>query len=360
MNFSNMLKKKHISILVAVAAIGAAAVTSFVIKRNNNNDQTDFRVIKHPEFEILVDELYYNPHRILACGDKIVLTGNDPKTGETCFVYDLDGEFLWSGVLQGRGPAETLMGYMFPVSQNGSISYYDLQAKEKMTFTLSELMTEGVSAIQKTFVDLPPWTLLYTGTSDGKEIVLRSRMGNNDGTSPRSIDLRIDGELANTFTELAFDDPEMTFVTSIQTQVAISPDGKRMVLCPTPGATLEIFSIEGPEINRLALKKFIDPKIVVKGASYEREDDSVFGIERVSATDETIYAVYDGETTWEEVKADKTRMIYRNIASFDWNGKPDILYKTDYRVRSVSEQADRLYVILEDESGCCLIARTEK
>ena len=31
-----MLKKKHISILVAVAAIGAAAVTSFVIKSNNN------------------------------------------------------------------------------------------------------------------------------------------------------------------------------------------------------------------------------------------------------------------------------------------------------------------------------------
>ena len=31
-----MLKKKHISILVAVAAIGAAAVTSVVIKMNSN------------------------------------------------------------------------------------------------------------------------------------------------------------------------------------------------------------------------------------------------------------------------------------------------------------------------------------
>ena len=36
MNFSNMLKKKHISILVAVAAIGAAAVSSVVIKRNSS------------------------------------------------------------------------------------------------------------------------------------------------------------------------------------------------------------------------------------------------------------------------------------------------------------------------------------
>ena len=36
MNFSNMLKKKHISIIVAVAAIGAAAVSSVVIKRNSS------------------------------------------------------------------------------------------------------------------------------------------------------------------------------------------------------------------------------------------------------------------------------------------------------------------------------------
>ena len=36
MNFSKMLKKKHISILVAVAAIGAAAVSSVVIKRNSS------------------------------------------------------------------------------------------------------------------------------------------------------------------------------------------------------------------------------------------------------------------------------------------------------------------------------------
>lgn len=51
---------------------------------------------------------------------------------------------------------------------------------------------------------------------------------------------------------------------------------------------------------------------------------------------------------------------YWNIASFDWNGNPDTLYKTDYRVRSVCEQAGKLYVILEDKTGRCLIARTEK
>lgn len=355
----NMLKKIIISIVVAIAAIGAAAVASALIK-SRGDSQADFRVVKHPEIEIIVNELFYNPHRILACDDKIVVTGDDPISGETCFVYDADGTLLRSGVLQGRGPAETLIGYMFPVSQNGTISYYDLQAKEKLTFKLSEFLADGVSAISKTSVDLPPWTLVYTGTSDGKEIVLRSRTGNDEGTSPRSIDLRTDGKLTDTFTELAFDDPEMSFVTSIQAQVAISPSGKKMVLCPTPGATLEIFSIDESELRRLALKKYIEPNIVVKGASYEREDDYVFGIERVSATEETIYAVYDGETTWADFKADRTKLIYGNIASFDWNGNPDTLYKTDYRVRSVCEQAGKLYVILEDKTGRCLIARTEK
>lgn len=86
----------------------------------------------------------------------------------------------------------------------------------------------------------------------------------------------------------------------------------------------------------------------------------MFGIERVSATEDTIYAVYDGETTWADFKADKTKMIYRNIASFDWDGNPDILYKTDYRVRSVCELEDKLYMILENESGLCMIARMNK
>lgn len=110
-----------ISIIVAIAAIGAAAVTSALIK-SRGDSQADFRVVKHPEIEIIVKELYYNPHRILACDDKIVVTGDDPISGETCFVYDADGTLLRSGVLQGRGPAETLIGYMFPVSQNGTIS----------------------------------------------------------------------------------------------------------------------------------------------------------------------------------------------------------------------------------------------
>ena len=326
----------------------------------NNNGSADFRTIKRPEVKIINNELFYNPHKILACDGKIVVTGNDPKSGETCFVYDTDGALVWSGVLQGRGPAETLTGYMFPVSQNGIISYYDLQSKEKLTFKLSTLLTDGISAIEKTFADLPPWTLVYTGTSDGKEIILRSRMGNNEGTPSRTVDLRMDGILTDSFTELAFDNPEMTFITSIQAQVAISPSGKKMILCPTPGATLEIFSIDGLKLKRLALKKYIEPKIVVKGASYEREEDYVFGIEKVSATEDTIYAVYDGETTWADFKADKTKMIYRNIASFDWDGNPDILYKTDYRVRSVCELEDKLYMILEDESGLCMIARMNK
>lgn len=43
-----MLKKKHISILVAVAAIGAAAVISFVIKSNN-------KIILNQNVEALMD-----------------------------------------------------------------------------------------------------------------------------------------------------------------------------------------------------------------------------------------------------------------------------------------------------------------
>ena len=42
------MKKKHISILVAVAAIGAAAVTSFVIKSNN-------KIILNQNVEALMD-----------------------------------------------------------------------------------------------------------------------------------------------------------------------------------------------------------------------------------------------------------------------------------------------------------------
>lgn len=323
-------------------------------------NEPKFKKVIHPEFEVLGEELLYSPYRIVAGDGRIIVTGSDPASGATCFVYDGSGALLGSGVMTGRGPAETLTGYMFPVCYGDAVTYYDIYAKEKLSFGVSDLLQSGSSSVSKTDVDLPSWTVAFTGTPDGREVIVRNFAGNvANGKPVRSVELMADGESVASWDEAAFDDPAMVLVSTLQSQMAISPDGRKMVICPTPGATMELFSLEDG-LDRRAVKRYIEPKIIVRGASYERQNDYVFGIERVSATDKTIYVVYDGETTWAEARDDEDLLIYRNIASFDWNGNPLVLYKTDYRVRSVCELSDYLYAIVEDASGRCFLARTKR
>lgn len=316
-----------------------------------------FRQEKKLEFELLTGELPYSPHTILECDGKIVVTGYSGPSSETCFVYDTQGNMLRSGIMHGRGPSEVLMGYINVSSCNGRIFFHDIQTNEILSFCLSDFLDKGAVAAKKEKVDLSGWCAFfsYSPGKDLVEVISRSYMKDLD-LPQRSIRfIKPDGATYE-YDIAPYDDRAVSYYSTIQPRVVFSPDGKRMAIDQNVGMVLEIFSIEDG-MDLVSKKKFFEPRITITEQGYSYEDNYVFSSEYLKATADRILVIYDGETTYAMSRQDEDRLLFKNIAAFDWNGEPKELYRTDYRVRNVCQVGNMFYAILRDTQGRCFIGR---
>lgn len=318
-----------------------------------------FKEEKHLDFEILSDELMYSPHTILGCGDKIVISGYSNSGGPTCYVYDKEGMLLKTGINQGRGPAETMSGYMNVTAENGVISYHDIMLQQTLSFKLSDFLSDDVMSVEKKQLDLPGWCTFFSEMSDARELRIISRSYLNDLELPqRTVELLDKDGHVSSYDGSPFENRMESYYASSQPFVAISPDGSKMAVGSSIGMVLEVFSLEdGIELTNV--RKFLDPKITQNEYGYERLPDSVYGMEYLKAYEDGIYALYDGETTYSQVRSDRSRLMFKNIAVFDWTGTPQTLYKTDYRMRNMCLFDGIIYAILQDVEGKCYLGKAE-
>lgn len=316
-----------------------------------------FKEEKHLDFEILSDELMYSPHTILGCGDKIVISGYSNSGGPTCYVYDEEGELLEAGIRQGRGPAETMAGYMNVTEDNGIITYHDIMLQQSLSFNLSDFFSDDVLSVEKKQLDLPGWCSFFLEIPDGRELRIISRSYLNDLELPqRTIELMDREGDVFSYDSSPFEDRMESYYASSQPFVAVSPDGSKMVMGSSVGMVLEVFSLKD-RIELTSVRKFMEPKITPNEYGYERRPDSVYGMEYLKAYEDGIYALYDGETTYSQMSGDRNRLLFRNIATFDWTGAPQMLYKTDYRVRNMCLLDGSIYAVLQDREGKCYLGK---
>lgn len=103
--------------------------------------------------------------------------------------------------------------------------------------------------------------------------------------------------------------------------------------------------------------RFQEPKIVCKNGGYEYLDDYVFGFGRICASDERIYAAYDGQSTaagYRMPPEGSRPLLFGNIAVFDWLGRPIAIYRSDYRIDCIcidAAESDVLFATLSDAEG---------
>ena len=363
-----MVNKRIISIIVAIAAIGAAAVTSVVIKRRriigtvialalvlgltqcSSSGDAAGMFPKEEDLSfvpVLVPE-DYQPVSLLVYRDLFVVLGYpNQEGGNTLYVYDSEWNLLSSGVSVGRGPLETLYGYKNVTLRDGSVVFHDFHTKERLTVVLPDFKDSFTLAISKEPVDLPSWCTCFTENAKGQEIRVVSRSFLKDLDMPQRTVQLVDGDSVSEWEGSPFENRELSFVMSMQPQITFTPEGDRMALASFPGATIEIFDMKNG-IRRIACEQFIEPRITPKNGSYEWQEDYVFGMESISSDGNYIYASFDGETTAADVRMDEKPLLFKNIALFDWDGHPKILYKTDYRVEKVCPANDVLYAVLND------------
>lgn len=306
----------------------------------------------HLDFEILGDELIYAPSNIVATEKYILISGYANAGGDTFYVYDKNGCLIRSGINQGRGPSETLSGYINMSYYDDVVQYNDLQTGERLSFTLSNFLDDSTLNIQKEQMDLPGWCTYAKQTPRGDEVRVISRSATKDLDLPQRAVVLESNSNSYEFTGSAIDDRDISFFSSMQNSVAYSPDGKLMVLSGGIGFILEFFSLE-EDIQRIAIKRFLQPSVTITNGMYRQNDDYVFGGGKLCATEKFVYSAYDGKHTAKEWRmSGNSCLLYNNIAVFDWKGNPDVLYTTDYRIMNLSVENDAaVHACLEDGNG---------
>lgn len=321
----------------------------------------EFRNANHISFEVLGDELMFSASDIAVLQDRILLSGYSGPGKETFFVYDKNGRLLKSGICQGRGPGETMHGYINMAVHGETVSFTDFSQWERLSFDIGNFLSDDLLVAEKEILDRPEWGTYVEETPAGDMVRITSRSFTKDLDKPqRTVELhKRDGRMS-VYEGQVYEDRKLGFYGSTNPEICYSPDGTRMAVTSSPGMIVEIFSL-GDEIECTSTCRFIEPKVSFSGHSLEHADNDVFGAGDSFADNEILYIGYDGETTWKMTRGDSGAVMkmYRNIASFDWKGRPLSLYRSDYRIHRFCLDGPVVYAVIWDGEGRSFLARAE-
>ncbi len=320
----------------------------------NEYQAPEFGTVKEMELEILSEDVFnYGPANIELSGDYILISGYSGPTSETFYVFDKSGKLLKSGINHGRGPGETLVGYIRMSVYGDTVSYLDLTTKELLSFSLENFMSSDPLEVNTEFLDLPAWCTDAQRTSRGQMVRVISRSWKKDLDLPqRTVELEDWDGTIQKYEGQVFEDREISWNSNMAPFVAISPDGAKMAITPTLGMTVELFSLEG-QFRRTGIKRFFAPDVEKVDGQLEYKDTYIYANGAVKATNTELYYAYDGETTRREMNATNDALLFKNLAVFDWEGNPKCLYKTKYRLHRfcIDESEKTVYAILGDKEG---------
>lgn len=318
-----------------------------------------FKAEEEIRFELLSDELMFTPWGIKQRDTLLVVPGFSTESQNTLFVFDKNtGELVREGVRYGRGPGETVDGYYNVTLDGDTVRYHERSGMGNMSFSLREFVESGSSmSCTKESRMLPKWCMYYRELPEDRLLTIQSKgYQSKDTISVRSVSVeKPDGSTAR-YDGSPVKDPAESFVAYMQPHVTVSPSGTRLAVAAGCGAILETFDISDG-IENTSVSYYIKPGIVVSNGTNSRSDDSVFGIGGMCSTDDRILCSYDGEIRYGDFRKlprEERPLIYRNIATFDWLGRPQILYRSEYRVMYLcadENDGSRIYAILSDNEG---------
>lgn len=351
---------KHTMPYFAAVLLSVAILTAACSSPKEKYTQPEFPKEESKRFELLSDDLVYGgPIRLFKYEDILVIVTY--STRSNCFVhlFSMDGKSLGDYVRQGRGPKElsdASQSYM-----TGSVLYLvSYMSKTTFAVDVSKLMDEGDDAVS--LFDSPDdsnWVSYAFPVSSGNTIAVYDPKVKGD--IPYDL-ARIclydsDGNVVSTYNESPYSDfsprgrSYLEFAMAIST---ISPDGTHLALAANVGAVLEIFSINN-EVKHVKTSYYVEPQFEEKGRDVLINDKSIAGFGYLYGGNEHLFAVYDGKTSFK----DKSKVWFRDIAIFGWNGKPQKLIKTDWSIDAIvtDDDGETFYAVVSDLDKRVYLAR---
>lgn len=226
---------------------------------------------------------------------------------------------------RGKGPGEAIApNALFPDNDATSLWVYDAQQKKLIQWDIDSLLSGNQTPIaEKTLADLPIFADRVYPVAGGMLAV------NGAGIIPtnhadRFFLLDHQGKIRCHYSTFPRSNDTIRMKAAYRQHTeTISPDGTKMAHGLYFGAILETFDVRD-SIRLRNISYYIEPTFqhdaVGNPSTY---DDITFGFGPLCSSNERIYAAYNGTIDYKRMNL---------IAAFDWDGKLQKVYKTDFQL----------------------------
>lgn len=317
------------------------------------------------KFELMTGELYglNNIRDICVYKSYIMVVSRNLKDGTLVHVYDRDtGTCLLNTLGPGRGPKEYLYDRICSFDEtDGVFRLYDDAKQNILRFQLDSLVAYNLSAVSSSPYVAPSYSVEGIVESEAGRIVVSNILD-----STRIALYGYDGTLVSSVGDYPYieeDEEKKKFIFS-ELRIASDPSMDKLAIGTSWGGILETYSIDG-QIRQEAVGYYARPSIELnkEGAISPNPDDrTVLGFNDIYATDDRIYASFDGEVNIRENSAKPLKdreLLWSGISVFDWDCRGLKRIRTDYRIeRLCVDEADGIiYAVLNDIYGRAYIGR---
>ena len=350
------MKKSVVLMAVTAAAISLMICSCSEAKYN----APEFPVERDGKWTILSEEMYANlTYDMWEYKSYLLVPVADMQTGHNLWIYDKNsGEKVWSGIMSGRGPGETIGGIRNTYFKDGILTYYDDMKGSILRYDVDSLLS-GVFSYTEERYEEPLWTAMMVECGDSRLFVNNVGFASKERHKVRRFELLdASGDTLELYDFWPVEDIEERFHIYVSCyRYSSSPDKRKLAIGTSVGAILETYAVESNSIRQEAVRFFSEPDIDVSSGGYDYNERTILGFNDIFATADRLYTAFDGEVNpyWN----DGDRLTYTKIAVFDWDGNPLELIHTDYSIDKIaySEAENTIYAAVAGSDRIMYLAK---
>lgn len=344
-----------------IFAVTAAAISLMICSCSEAKyDAPEFPVEREAEWEIISEEMYVKlVYDLWEYKSYLLVPVYDMNTSHNLWIYDKNsGEKVWSGIMSGRGPGETIGGIRNTYFKDGILTYYDDLKGSILRYDVDSLLSGEFSYTEELY-GKPLWTVMMVECGDNRLLMKNVGFASNDVDKISRFELQDhSGDTLDLYDFWPVEDMEERFHIYVSCyRYSPSPDKRKLAIGTSVGAILETYAVESNSIRQESVRFFNEPDIDVSPGGYDYNGRTILGFNDIFATADRLYTAFDGEVNpyWN----DGDRLTYTKIAVFDWEGNPLELIHTDYSIDKIaySEAENTIYAAVTDRDGIMYLAK---
>lgn len=251
------------------------------------------------------------------------------------------GKLIGNHILQGQGPNEIINALDISLTSDDELAIFDINDQRIKLFSADNFTLTQSYDLKSIFRSV--WDAY--AMKDGYYLVKApSFMENESPVRSFSIVNSKTKQIVSTYTQLPEEFKEEPMLLMVQSDLAISPDGKHFVSVTTRGGTIEIFSIQGYDIQETFSAIPFPVEFTETNGLKQLDANTVLGFISAAADNDFWVASYCG--TNYDGDANK-------IGIWNWDGKPLKGLVTDRMILKLALDHDTkiLYGLLADKEG---------